>query len=151
VYNNAKTAFEEMTEQEKKRRLRAIYKDSYGETSISADLEKSLETYMTKEEFIAHRESTSPELAKLYKELMDVPTKKLIVTSSRVDRTIQKLEQGAGDTGKESRREMEWLLQFYERELLEKCGGMSIVEKNLLPLGILTILRKKKVAWQMVL
>jgi hypothetical protein len=46
---------------------------------------------------------------------------------------------------------MEWLLQFYERELLEKCGGMSIVEKNLLPLGILTILRKKKVAWQMVL
>ena len=41
---------------------------------------------------------------------------------------------------------MRWILQMYEKELMEKCGEMSIVEKNLLPLGILTILRKKKVA-----
>ena len=151
LYNNSKTEFEELTEQDKKRRLRAIYKDSYGEASISAELEKSLETFMSKEEFIVHRESTSPELVKVYQELMEVPMKKQIVTSSRVSKTMQKLEEGMSDTSKEGRSEMEWLLQFYERELLEKCGGMSIVEKNLLPLGILTILRKKKVAWQMVL
>ncbi|KAE9364307.1 hypothetical protein N431DRAFT_431187 [Stipitochalara longipes BDJ] len=151
AYNSAKTEFEELTEQDKKRRLRAIYKDSYGESSISPDLEKSLETFMSKEEFVAHRESTSAELAKVYEELMDVPKKKRIVTSSRVGKTIQKLEEGMSDSGIEGRSELEWLLQFYERELLEKCGGMTIVEKNLLPLGILTILRKKKVAWQMVL
>jgi hypothetical protein len=151
MYNDAKVEFEELTEQDRKRRQRAIYTDSYGESSISSDLEKSLETFMTKEEFIANRESTSPELAALYQELMEVPQKKRIVTSMRVSRTILKLEDSLNEAGRESKGELEWLLQLYERELLEKCGGMSIVEKNLLPLGILTILRKRKVAWQMVL
>jgi len=152
TYNDAKTEFEELTEQDKKRRKRLIYTDSYGESSISSDLEKSLETFMTKEEFVAHRESTSAELAKVYDELMEVPKKKRIVTSSRVSKTMTKLEDVQPElSARDMKAEMEWLLQLYERELLEKCGGMSIVEKNLLPLGILTILRKKKVAWQMVL
>jgi hypothetical protein len=151
MYNDAKAEFEELTEQDRKRRKRAIYTDSYGESSISSDLEKSLETFMAKEEFIAYRESTSPELAALYQELMEVPQKKRIVTSMRVNNTVQKLEESVNEEGQESKGELEWLLQLYERELLEKCGGMSIVEKNLLPLGILTILRKKRVAWQMVL
>jgi hypothetical protein len=152
VYNDAKTEFEELSEQERKRRRRLIYTDAYGESSISPQLEKELETFMTKEEFIAHRESTSSALAKLYQELMDVPRKKRIVTSSRVTQTMMRLEAVQPElSAKEMKAEMEWLLQLYERELVEKCGGMSIVEKNLLPLGILTILRKKKVAWQMVL
>jgi hypothetical protein len=47
--------------------------------------------------------------------------------------------------------EMKWLLQLHSEELFAKCGELSIVDKNLLPLGILTILRKRKVGWQMLL
>lgn len=148
VYNEAKRQFEELGEQGRKRRRRVIYTDAYGESSITSKLEGELETFMSKEEFISSRESTSPELAGLYVELMEVPVKKRIVTSSRVTRTIRKLEMMQPELPNEA--EMEWLLQMYEKELLVKCGEMSIVEKNLLPLGILTILRKK-VAWQMVL
>lgn len=30
------------------------------------------------------------------------------------------------------------------------CGELSVVENNLLPLGVLVILRRRKVSWQMV-
>jgi hypothetical protein len=152
MYNTIKTEFEELTEQEKKKRRRSIYTDAYGESVLNPELEKSLEAFMSKEEYISHRESTSPQLAALYRVFMEVPRKKRIVTSSRVARTLKRLEEVLPELSKKDLKpEMEWLLQLYERELLEKCGGMSIVEKNLLPLGILTILRKKRVAWQMVL
>jgi hypothetical protein len=151
-YNDAKTEFEELSEQDKKRRRRAIYTDAYGESSISPALEKELETFITKDEFIAYRESTSSKLASLYSELMDIPRKKRIVTTGRVMQTMKRLEKVQPELAANGMKaEMEWLLQLYEKDLLERCGGMSIVEKNLLPLGILTILRKKKVAWQMVL
>jgi hypothetical protein len=149
VYSEAKRQFEELGEQGRKRRRRIIYTDAYGESSINSKLEQELGRFMSKEEFIGCRESTSPELAALYVELMEVPPKKRIVTSSRVKATIRKLELMQRELPNSA--EMEWLLQMYERELLSKCGRLSIVEKNLLPLGILTILRKKKVAWQMVL
>lgn len=154
-YNDAKREFEELSDQDKKKRRRAVYTDAYGDSFTNPALfalEKSLETFMSKEEYIRHRESTSPQLAELYKELMQVPRKKRIATSARVVKTMKRLEGLQPELSKKDLKpEMEWLLQMYERELLEKCGGMSIVEKNLLPLGILTILRKKKVAWQMVL
>jgi hypothetical protein len=152
LYNDFKQQFEELSEQAKKRRRRIIYTDSYGESSISPQLEKDLETFMSKEDFISCRESTSPELAALYVKLMQIPTKKRVPISARVSQTMRRLKVVQPDlAGKDMEAEIEWLLQMYERELVAKCGGMSIVDKNLLPLGILTILRKKKVAWQMVL
>jgi hypothetical protein len=67
---------------------------------------------------------------------MEVRRKKQIVTSSRVTQTMIRLEAMQPElSAKEMKAEMEWLLQLYERELVEKCGGMSIVEKNLLPWG----------------
>jgi hypothetical protein len=47
--------------------------------------------------------------------------------------------------------EIKWLLQYYAKELEEKCGELTVVDRKLLPLGVLTILRKRKVSWQMAL
>jgi hypothetical protein len=41
--------------------------------------------------------------------------------------------------------EMKWLVQYHSQELFDRWGGLSIVNKSLLPLGILTMLKKKKV------
>lgn len=83
---------------------------------------------------------------------MEVPRQRVYVPTLKVSQTMSTLvtshpELEAGNM----KGEMIWILHTHEKELVEKCGGMSIVEKNLLPLGILTILRKKRVAWQMVL
>ncbi|CZR69054.1 uncharacterized protein PAC_18955 [Phialocephala subalpina] len=151
AYHTCKREFEELSPQGRKRRLRIIYTDEYGEGDPSAVLEDA-DTFMSMKEFISVRESTSPELHSAWEELMEVPHKKEIVASSEVMQSLRSLTFSQPELrGNGMESEIRWILQMHEKELTEKCGGTSIVEKNLLPLGILTILRKKKVAWQMVL
>lgn len=151
AYRASRRDFEELSAHGRKRRMRMIFTDGYGDIATSEVLEDP-DTFMSMEEFTSIRESTSPELTRAWEELMEVPQKKEIVTSSVVSnatwgrkRVRQDRSRDDGDS------EMRWIMQMYEKELIEKCGEMSIVPSNLLPLGILTILRKKKVAWQMVL
>jgi hypothetical protein len=47
--------------------------------------------------------------------------------------------------------EKKWIVDLHATELFEKCGGLSLVEKSFLPLRVLTMMRTKKVTWQMVL
>jgi hypothetical protein len=47
--------------------------------------------------------------------------------------------------------ELMWLVQYFEGELFELFGGLEVVDKGLLPLGVLKALRARKVTWQMVL
>ena len=77
---------------------------------------------------------------------MGVPVKNDAVISSKVKVALMKhaavlpeLEGASMDP------EMKWLLQLHSEELFAKCGELSIVDKNLLLLGILMILRKRKV------
>lgn len=150
TYENLKRAFELHSIQARKTRLRTIYRDEDGNIN-DPNAPTSLAEFMTFEDFTAARESTSPELTLTYNDLMRKPSQKRTATSTQVDRTISFLVEQAGTIPVGMEAEMRWLLQMYEGELLAKCGGMSLVEKNLLPLGVLTILRKKRVAWQMVL
>ncbi|KAE8446090.1 hypothetical protein EG329_012598 [Mollisiaceae sp. DMI_Dod_QoI] len=149
AYHNCKREFEELTPQGRMRRLRII--NAYGDTDPSTILEDP-DTFMSMEEFVSCRESTSPELTSAWKELMEVPGRKEIVASTNVIRSLDSFSILQPELSRSDiKSEMSWILQMYEKELMEKCGGMSIVEKSLLPLGILKILRKKKVAWEMVL
>lgn len=150
-YEASKAWYESLSPQAKKRQLHLIYTDEYGDAKpFSAP--SDTDPFMSFEEYISCRESVSPELQCAYQELMGVPRQQQVAVSEEVSQAIKQLEQWQPELVTDSMRgEMKWLLQMHEKELLEKCGGMSIVEKNLLPLGILTILRKKRVAWQMVL
>jgi hypothetical protein len=47
--------------------------------------------------------------------------------------------------------EKKWFLQLYARELLENFGGLSLVDKQFLPVGVLAMMRGKKVSWNMIL
>jgi hypothetical protein len=129
---------------------RNVFPDEYG-TSLFATTDPvvspdKLDTFMSRDEFVSLRESISPELTQVYKELMQAPGKKPIDISSNARKIIREL-----DVSSDEEEELRWMLQMYEKELVEMCGGLRIVEKILLPLGILTILRKRKVVWQMVL
>lgn len=155
AYEVAKREFEAMSFHARKRRLQLIFTNAYGELCLPSKNGEELDTFMSREEFTQCRESISPALKQTYELLMDVPRQVAIIGSDRVDRAMATLTRSQPELGRDDksgpREEMRWILQTYERELMETCGGMSIVERNLLPLGILTILRKRKVAWQMVL
>ncbi|KAK3315242.1 hypothetical protein B0H66DRAFT_337632 [Apodospora peruviana] len=47
--------------------------------------------------------------------------------------------------------ENKWFLALYVDELMETYGGLSLVDKQFLPGGTLSMMRDKKVTWQMVL
>lgn len=47
--------------------------------------------------------------------------------------------------------EKKWILQLYSENLLTNFGGLNIVDKKFLPMGVLAMIREKRVKWQMVL
>ncbi len=150
-YEQYRKEFEQMSQQAKKKRFRMVYTDEYGDIPSSASL-RDLQSFMTFEEFMKYRETLDERLARVYSSMMEVPYVRHVRSSRRVDDVVMELVDS--DKGLEKggmAEEVRWTLQMYERELMDMCGGLRVVDKQLLPLGILTILRKRKVAWQMVL
>jgi hypothetical protein len=47
--------------------------------------------------------------------------------------------------------EAKWVMQLYAEELKERFGALSIVDQNLLPTGIMKLLKIRKVTWQMII
>lgn len=80
---------------------------------------------------------------------MSVPERESIALSREVEQGLAKLEDDVG-TGQFD-AEKRWVLQLYADELLETCGGLSLVDKQFLPVGVLNMMKGKKVSWQMVL
>ena len=106
------------------------------------------ESFMSMTEFTQHRESASPELKNTYEQLCRTPWNDGINMSTEVmaamDRvTVTRWGHLEGD--------QKWLLQLCSPQLLQQFGGLSIVDKGLLPLGVMTMLRSKRVTWQEVL
>jgi hypothetical protein len=47
--------------------------------------------------------------------------------------------------------EVEWIASVHAPDVLKRCGDLRMVDQGYLPLGVLGMMRKKKVTWQMVL
>ena len=114
----------------------------------SSPTTKGEEKFMSMTEFTQHREWTSLELKNTYEQLCRTPWTDNINMSTEVmaamDRmTVTRWTRFEGD--------QKWLLQLCSPQLLQQFGGLSIVDKGLLPLGVMTMLRSKRVTWQEVL
>ena len=114
----------------------------------SSPTTKGEESFMSMTEFTQHRESASLELKNTYEQLCRTPWTDDINMSTEVmaamDRmTVTGWNRFEGD--------QKWLLQLCSPQLLQQFGGLSIVDKGLLPLGVMTMLRSKRVTWQEVL
>lgn len=44
--------------------------------------------------------------------------------------------------------DQKWIIQLYSSGVLERFGGLNLVDPNLLPMGVMTMLRARKVVWQ---
>jgi len=47
--------------------------------------------------------------------------------------------------------ENKWIMHLYAEELKHRFGALSIVDRNLLPSGVMQMLKKKKVVWQLII
>jgi hypothetical protein len=43
---------------------------------------------------------------------------------------------------------MRWVALLYGQDMIERFGGLNIVEKGLLPMGMVTLFRSGRVKWQ---
>jgi hypothetical protein len=149
AFSARKKVFQEMSEKDRRRRLKSIFPADERSSASSEETQKLLQpdTFITYEEFTRHRECTSLELQSLYIKLMTVPTELKARLTHKVSNALSTLY----DRVPSRSAKVEWIIQVHSEELFETFGGLSIVDKGYLPLGVLAMMRQKKVTWTMVL
>ncbi|PVI02013.1 hypothetical protein DM02DRAFT_613202 [Periconia macrospinosa] len=118
-------------------------------------------SFLSFEEFTRYREVLTPigtaSLGRVYRDLLRRPTKISIDVSAQVRQATEDLEQnGSGGANlrgiKADWDAMEpywkWVAQMYGPEMVERFGGLSVVDASLLPLGMIGMFRQQRVKWQ---
>ncbi|GAB1313113.1 hypothetical protein MFIFM68171_03323 [Madurella fahalii] len=145
-YLAAKKRFEACNEQILRRRLRHLYPDQ-DLSEVSAVPESERNTFFPLEEFSRFRERDSPKFLSTFEKLVSVPETEEIALSKEVEGELVDFLSDSVRLDSEKK----WFLQLYSKELLENFGGLSLVDKQFLPVGVLAMMRGKKVSWNMVL
>lgn len=105
--------------------------------------------FLSFDEWSKFREAKSFKLCELYRAFMEVPSSNYPETTRAVEDAVNRARNmfGIGNLG----AEMEWTLYLYAEDLMTKFGGLNLVDKQFLPMGVLDMIKGKKVRWQMVL
>jgi hypothetical protein len=146
-YLEAKKSFDALEESALRRRLRYIYPDSES-SKKGAISDSDMETFYSLEEYSRFRERQSNRFFLTFQKLILVPETEEIALSKEVESGLK--EFLAADSVRLD-SEKKWFLQLYAKELLETFGGLSLVDKQFLPVGVLAMMRGKKVSWNMIL
>ncbi|KAI9840105.1 MAG: hypothetical protein M1837_001909 [Sclerophora amabilis] len=111
--------------------------------------------FMSREEYARYRELTSYAFREAYKDLCGVPVEGAVERTPEVETALSKLlhdRDGRNCAIRASWLSMKpyhkWLVQLYAPEMISRFGSLSIVEKGLLPIGMVDTLRSGKVRWQ---
>ena len=166
-YASEKKAFDRLSHRDRRKRLETIIgkESSYAivnASTSSATPKKSKATaswngpvgddFFSIEEYREYRTLMSVDLRNAYDELMRVPHQVDISPTSSV---LQQLKLGHYDNlagnWNDLSSDNKWLLQQYGEEVIQRFGGLNLVDKTLLPMGVIDLLRSRKVVWQTVL
>jgi hypothetical protein len=119
-----------------------------GTTKHSEILE---EPFFSFEEYTAYREMYSQHLLIAYNELMMKPSVKDIELTNEVKPWFDELKHSHSMGWDDLSSENKWIMNLYGEELKSRFGALSIVDRSLLPSGVMKMLRQKKVTWQLIL
>lgn len=154
-YNNDKKIFDSLSERERRKRYRDCFpEDEYGgKPPLSWS---DAQTFMTLEQYTADRERTSYDLYLVYKNLLSQPKAVGVQMTASARHALEKLSyspeglnKGKGKDGLDP--EVLWTVQAHEEELMRLFGGLEVVDRGVLPVGVLNALKARRVTWQMVL
>lgn len=145
-YQTAKKNFEALSERERRKRYKAAFQTGEYEDVKPPIAWDDAQSFMTFEDYTKFRDCTSRGLYDVYTYFLKEPKEDGVAKMNSVKYWMQALK-----TSPELDAELAWNLHFFEDELVEKFGGLEVVDKGLLPMGVLKALRSRKVTWQMVL
>ncbi|KAI1141803.1 hypothetical protein F5Y05DRAFT_373839 [Hypoxylon sp. FL0543] len=123
----------------------------------NADLKADPNNFMSFSEFSRYREDIGYDfdgnLYDVYKRLLKVPKEEGIQNAdSRVLSGISALGSsilgGIGPVWGDMKPYWNWVAQLYGPEVMDRFGGMNMVEPGLLQMGMVSIFRDKRVKWQ---
>ncbi|TRX98791.1 hypothetical protein FHL15_000133 [Xylaria flabelliformis] len=139
---------------------RAFERNIRHDSSWEPEDPRDREQFMSFDEYVRYRENLSYDfsnnLANVLERLLEVPAGRggISVASAGVRGGIEalaNLSHGLKDiTGNWYAMEpyWRWVAQLYGPEAIRRFGGMNIVEPGLLPMGMVSIFRDKRVKWQ---
>lgn len=145
AYKDAKDAFAALSTTEKERRLRKTFDDHAKHTSLLD------ESFFSFEEFCSHRELYSKLLLQAATELMLKPTVEEVKLAKDVAPWFDELNSTHGQSWRSLSGDVKWIMHLYAEELKQRFGALSIVDRNLLPGGVMKTLKGEKVTWQLVI
>lgn len=105
----------------------------------------AFEPFMPFEEFTRYRERTSREMLDAYENLMKRPDEcdGYIWPSGDVKMTMDSQHDWNHMSGYDR-----WVIQVYHRDMIQRFGGLEIVDRESLPAGLINMLRQSRFQWQ---
>ncbi|KAI1738815.1 hypothetical protein F4680DRAFT_159743 [Xylaria scruposa] len=139
---------------------RTFERDIWRNASWEPEEPQDRDNFMAFDEYARYREDLnykfSNNLARVFERLLEVPagSEGISVASASVRGGIEalaNLSNGLKDiTGNWNAMDSYWcwVAQLYGPEAIRRFGGLNIVEPGLLPMGMVSIFRDKRVKWQ---
>ena len=105
------------------------------------------EPFFSLEEYTRYRERTSREMATAYETLMGVPDlgdggRDRVDVAGEVKIALDCEERWAALSAYER-----WVVQVYHGDMVSRFGGLEIVDRELLPTGLMSMLRQSRFQW----
>jgi len=109
------------------------------------------------EEFVRYREEFDYEytnqLVDVFDKLLQRPTEQAIEPTAKLMNGITSLGghpnlKGILNSWYSMEPYWKWISQMYGPEMIDRFGGMAIVDQGLLPIGMVSLFRGKRNAWQ---
>lgn len=154
-YQIGKQDFDSMSDKHKRIQWRKLFMEDKEDDEKPTLSWQEAQQYVPFEEIVKHREIMDRNLRVTYDYLMQQPHpdrvnitdgfnagKRILGTLGEIPEALQ------GETLDE---QLSWTVHLFEDELFEKFGGLELVDRKLLPVGVLQALQARKVTWQMVL
>jgi hypothetical protein len=98
--------------------------------------------FMSMEEFTRYRERTSLALRGAYQSLCQEPRESQVTTTGEVESAISRAEC------RKMNSYVRWIVHLYAGEMISRFGGLNIVEKGMLPTGMVDMFRESRFKWQ---
>jgi hypothetical protein len=114
-------------------------------------------TFFSFADFVRYREEfentgNRAQLNRVYLDLLKRPVEESIDVSVQVNQAVEQLRGQSNLRGIVSDlSHMEpywkWIAQMYGPEMVERFGGLNVVDLGLLPIGMVSMLRQKRMNW----
>jgi len=98
-------------------------------------------SFISFEEYARYREQTSSDLYTAYSRLIEEPMEDEVVQTNDVKAVI-------GDGWESLSPYYRWIVQLYAPDMIARFGGLNVVEKGLLPTGMVNMMRESRFKWQ---